>query len=144
MIHNLLAVSLILGWILSLVGPGASATNSSMPPMPNNGRMAIVSTMMPIPPIHWVILLQNKILFGKDSMLSKIEAPVVVKPDMVSKNALVKEGILPVNKYGSDPNKLIHNQPPTTIKYPSLFLISAFLSSLVRNRRRNPKNMFTH
>ena len=42
--------------------------------------------------------------------------PVVVNPDIVSKNAFVKEGILPVNKYGSDPNKLIHNQPPTTIK----------------------------
>ena len=95
MIHNLLAVSLIRGWILSFVGPGASAMNSSIPPIPNRGRMAIVNTIIPIPPIHWVILLQNNMLLGNASISFKIVEPVVVKPDIVSKNALVIVGILP-------------------------------------------------
>ena len=49
-----LAVSLMRGCSLSAVGPGDSAMNSCMPPMPRMGRMAMVSTMMPMPPTHWV------------------------------------------------------------------------------------------
>ncbi len=61
-----------------------------------------------------------------------MEDPVVVNPDMVSKKASVKLGIAPERINGKQPNKLIQIQPQTTIKYPSLFLISAFLYSLVK------------
>ena len=60
--------------------------------------MAMVSTMIPIPPIQWVALLQNKIPLGIDSMSVKIEDPVVEYPDKVSKKALVIDGIAPVNR----------------------------------------------
>ena len=80
---------------MSLVGPGASAINNSIPPIPKRGNIAIVRTIIPIPPIHCVMLLQNKILLGRDSISFKMVEPVVVKPDIVSKNALVSVGILP-------------------------------------------------
>jgi hypothetical protein len=69
-----------------------------MPPIPKSGRIAMVKTIIPIPPIQWVALLQNKIPFGIDSISVKIEDPVVEYPDNVSKKALVIDGIVPVNK----------------------------------------------
>jgi len=58
----------------------------------------MVSTIIPIPPIQWVALRQNKIPFGIDSISVKIEEPVVEYPDKVSKKASVMFGIAPVNK----------------------------------------------
>ena len=136
-----MAVSLILGWILSLLGPGASAINNSMPPIPKSGKIAMVKTIIPIPPIHWVILLQKRMLFGKDSISSNMVEPVVVKPDIVSKKALVKTGILPDIKYGRQPKRVINSQPPTTIRYPSRFLISELLCFFVSNLIRKPEKM---
>jgi len=74
---------------LSTEGPGASASIRWSPPNPNNGNMATVSTTIPIPPNQWVVERQNKIDLGRDSISVRIEAPVVVKPDIVSKNASV-------------------------------------------------------
>ena len=54
-----------------------------------DGSMASERTIIPIPPIHWVTLLQKSKPLGKDSISFKIDAPVVVKPDMVSKKASV-------------------------------------------------------
>ena len=59
--HNLFAVSVILGCNLSVLGPGDSALNSCIPPIPSKGKIAIAKTIIPIPPSQWVILLQNKI-----------------------------------------------------------------------------------
>ena len=58
----------------------------------------MVRTIIPIPPIQCVALRQNKMPFGMASMSVKIEDPVVEYPDKVSKNALVIDGIVPVNK----------------------------------------------
>lgn len=63
--------------------------------MPNMGRMATDKTTMPMPPNHWVRLRQNSNSGGKASTLLRMLLPVVVKPDMVSKNASVNEGIWP-------------------------------------------------
>ena len=41
-------------------------------------------------------LLQKSRLDGNDSMLSRMVAPVVLKPDIVSKKAFVTEGMLPL------------------------------------------------
>ena len=71
-------MSVILGCNLSPAGPGASAVKSCIPPIPKKGKIAIARTIIPIPPIQWVVLLQNKIPSGKDSISSKIVAPVVV------------------------------------------------------------------
>lgn len=53
----------------------------------------MVNMIIPNPPIHWVILRQKSSPCGRDSMLSNIVAPVLVKPDMVSKKALVMSGM---------------------------------------------------
>ena len=52
------------------------------------GSTAMVKNTMPNPPNHCVRLRQNRMPWGNDSMLSSTVAPVVVKPDMVSKKAL--------------------------------------------------------
>ena len=56
-----------------------------IPPDPNSGRTVIVKTIIPIPPIHWVVDLQMRIDSFMDSILVKIEEPVVVNPEIVSK-----------------------------------------------------------
>ena len=76
--------------------PVASAEYSCMPPKPNIGRIATVRTMIPIPPNHCISERQNRVAWLIDSMFVKIVAPVVVNPDIVSKNASVKFGIAPL------------------------------------------------
>jgi hypothetical protein len=52
-------------------------------------------TMIPIPPIQWVKLRQNKMDLGKLSISVKMEEPVVVKPETDSKKASMNKGISP-------------------------------------------------
>ena len=47
----------------------------------------MVKNTMPSPPIHWVIDRQNNSPWGSASTSSMMVAPVVVKPDIVSKKA---------------------------------------------------------
>ena len=67
------------------MGPVASAANTFTEPPTNDGRMAVVKNTMPKPPIHCVMLRQKSRPWGSASTLSKMVAPVVVNPDMVSK-----------------------------------------------------------
>ncbi len=46
---------------------------------------------MPMPPSQWVVDLHSRIERGRASMSVRMDAPVVVKPDMVSKNASTKD-----------------------------------------------------
>jgi hypothetical protein len=119
--HNLFAVSFILGCNLSGVGPGTSAIKSCIPPIPRMGKTTSDNTIIPIPPSHWVILRQKSNPCERDSISFRIEAPVVVKPEMVSKNASVYEGIAPVIIKGIEPKNEKRIQPKLTIIYPSLF-----------------------
>jgi hypothetical protein len=52
-------------------------------------------------------------------MLVRIDAPVVVNPDMVSKKASVKPGINPETMKGMDPNKDKVIQLKVTVRNPS-------------------------
>ena len=52
--------------------------------------MATDSTMIPMPPSHWMKLRQKSSPREMDSMSVRMEDPVVVKPDTDSKNASVK------------------------------------------------------
>ena len=56
-----------------------------------------------------------RIPLGKDSMSVRMVAPVVVKPDIVSKNALVKFGIAPLKRKGRVPKREITIQLTDTI-----------------------------
>ena len=69
------------------VGPGVSALAMFLALMPNRGRRATKSTMMPMPPSHWVSDLHRSTARGRASTSSMTVAPVVVKPEHVSKNA---------------------------------------------------------
>ncbi len=74
-----------------------------MPP-PKNGSNASDSTTMPIPPNHCVTQRQSCNPCGNASMSVSMVAPVVVKPDMVSKNASMGDEMQPDSQNGSIPN----------------------------------------
>jgi hypothetical protein len=76
----------------------------------------ITSTIIPIPPIQCVRLLQNKIDFGRISMSVRMDDPVVVKPDTDSKNASINEGMAPERRYGKEPIRLSVNQEMVTVR----------------------------
>ncbi len=48
-------------------------------------------------------LRQNRIEYGRDSTSGKIDAPVVVNPDVDSKNASTNEVIDPLSRKGNVP-----------------------------------------
>ena len=64
----------------------------------------MVKNTIPKPPIHCVSERQKSIPCGKHSTSLIIVAPVVVKPDMVSKKASVKLSMYPPTIYGIVPN----------------------------------------
>ena len=70
-------------------------------------------------------------------------APVVVKPDIVSKKASVKDKSLTEKKNGSAPKseKMIHEK--LTITYPSRFPRFSLLKFLFTNQSRNPDKAVT-
>ena len=65
--------------------------------------MAMVKNTIPIPPIHWVRLRQKSKPLGIASRSSMMVAPVLVKPDIVSKKALATSGTCPSSKKGLMP-----------------------------------------
>ena len=75
---------------LPTFGPVDSALKIKMLCPSEEGRIANTNTNTPIPPIQWVNNLQNNIDWLNASTLLNIEAPVVVKPDTVSKKASKK------------------------------------------------------
>jgi len=71
----------------------------------------------PIPPIQEEKERQNRMPRGRDSTSVRIEAPVVVKPETISKKQSAKEANSPENQKGRAPNKLRKTQmSPTTAK----------------------------
>ena len=94
------------GCIFVFIGPVASAENTFMLPPTSDGNMAMVKNTIPRPPIQWVMERQNTRPWGRLSTSSIIVAPVVVKPDIVSKKASVKLGIYPLITNGRAPRIL--------------------------------------
>ena len=79
------AISFTLGRTLSSITLDDSNLISCAPPVPKAGRTESEKTTKPIPPIQWVVERQRRTLFGRASMLVRIDAPVVVKPETDSK-----------------------------------------------------------
>ena len=79
------------GCSLLRIGPVASAENTLTEPPTIDGSTAIVKYTMPSPPIHCVSERQKSSPFGRASTSLMTVAPVVVKPDMVSKKASVND-----------------------------------------------------
>ena len=105
---NLSAISLDLGRIFS-VESLLEILNNCIPPTFIIGISVIAITIIPIPPNHWSSALHNRIAFGMSSKFEIIVDPVVVVPDMLSKNALVKENSTLEKINGSDPKIAILN-----------------------------------
>ena len=72
-----------------MVGPGISARRTWMVRLERFGMMATIRTRTPMPPIQCVKLRQNSREWDMDSTCVRIEAPVVVKPETVSKKASI-------------------------------------------------------
>ena len=84
------------------------------------GTMAMINTSTPMPPIQCVKLRQNN---SPQLMLStsvKMEAPVVVNPLTVSKNASANEGISLLMTNGNAPTAESAIHASATITNPSL------------------------
>ena len=60
-------------------------------------------TTIPMPPSQCVVARHISMPRGTGSISRMTDAPVVVKPDIASKYASVKEGIVPSNMYGRQP-----------------------------------------
>ena len=75
-----------------------------MPPKPNIGNIATLSTMIPIPPIHCINARHNRMEWDCASTSVNTVEPVVVKPAIVSYHASVMEGRAPLSQNGNMPN----------------------------------------
>ncbi len=90
-----------------------------MPPTPSSGRMAIASTMMPRPPYQCSACRHRLTAGGSVSRPFKIVAPVVVRPDMVSKKACVNDSPGRISSSGSVADADMMTQPRVTSRKPS-------------------------
>lgn len=108
-----------MGVIFSTDGPVLSARRiwTRLPPVA--GTIASMNTSMPMPPTQWVNERQKSIHFDSASTLLKTLAPVVVKPDTVSKNASTKCGISPLSQNGRQPIRLTAIHDIATMTKPS-------------------------
>ena len=81
----------------------------------------------------------NNIPKDNSSILFKTEAPVVVKPEIVSKKASVQDGIEPLIQNGIAPIKENSTQMKVTINEPSRFpaLVGAFFPKTISNKASN-------
>lgn len=95
---------------------------------------AIMNTSTPMPPTQCVKLRQNNRPWLSASTSVRIDAPVVVKPETVSKNASINEGILPLMTNGRAPNSDIPIHDRATIASPSR--VYRFLLSLRQKNLR--------
>jgi hypothetical protein len=100
-------------------------------------------TIIPIPPSHCVRLLQRRILCGSPSTSVITLAPVVVNPDIDSKQAFVKPGIDPEKRYGRVPNKpeIIH--PSATIATASRWFRETLPCFLINRKIIRPIRVVT-
>ncbi len=117
---------------LSSVGPGASALKSCRPATPSLGRMAMKSTIIPMPPSHELKDRQKRRLLERASISTRIEDPVEVKPDIVSKTASIKE--IPSKRKGIAPKIAAESHVRATIARASFCCHSTLLLMRVRSK----------
>jgi len=111
---------------LVITCPGLDSALKSRSPPYHEGEKMIARVKNPIPPSKWVWLCQNNKPWGTASMSFRIVAPVVVYPDIISKNASVNDGIVQciIKGIAEEAETTIH--PVRAIKKPSLFFNSFF------------------
>ena len=115
-----MAVFFTLGTNFSTEGPGLSAFIRNMTFPPRRGKTANTNTNTPMPPIQCVKLLQNRQHLDRASTSLRMEAPVVVKPEMASNMASSKRGISLLIQNGNAPKRLMAIQLTDTLTKPSV------------------------
>lgn len=118
--YKIRAEDTIFGTSLPTDGPGLSARIKLMLEPPLIGTIASRKTSTPMPPIQCVKLRHSSAQCDRASTSSKMLAPVVVKPEIVSNSALVNEGISLLNTNGRQPNTLRNIQLSAVATQPSL------------------------
>ena len=93
--------------------------------------------MIPIPPNQCVKLRQNKTVFGTAARLVIAVAPVVVRPDILSKTAEIGSRICK-NAYGRAQIIQVRIQEKTTVAKPSRSDIFSFSSNFPYWTKPNP------
>ena len=88
-----------------------------------------------MPPIQAEAILQNSRPLGSASMSVRMEAPVVVKPDTLSKNALTRVNSPPYIIYGMAPKMQDSIQENVTMKKPSRFPMLLCFGTKIRGNR---------
>ena len=113
------AVFFTLGTSFETVGPGDSALIMCIFCAPERGRIAIMNTSTPIPPIQFENERQMSTAFGISSTEGMMLEPVVVKPDTISKKASMMFGTAPEITSGKQPKKESAIHERETITKPS-------------------------
>mmetsp|Transcript_8581 Transcript_8581/g.14900 ORF Transcript_8581/g.14900 Transcript_8581/m.14900 type:complete len:207 (+) Transcript_8581:376-996(+) len=110
-----LAISVARGRILPNVSKD-SVRKICIPPTRSSGRNTIATTMIPIPPSHCRIPRHSNRPLGKFSSPERTVEPVVVSPDIASKNASTKRASVAPKKKGSAPKTGRASQTPVVNK----------------------------
>ncbi len=92
----------------------------------NTGITEREINIIPIPPSHWVRLLQKRIPCGIDSISVRIVPPVVVKPDIDSKKASPKLFIEPLKRKGRCSKKAENQPDPCNNNVSFLIAVNSF------------------
>ena len=74
-------------WSKSVDAPEDSLLNRILAPAPSEESTATKKTTTPNPPTHWLSERHRSRLFGNSAKLEYAVAPVVVRPDALSKMA---------------------------------------------------------
>src|SRR5918997_3305582 len=119
------------------MGVAISAVYSCVAPKPTRGATATNRTTIPIPPVHCVMLRQSNSEGARSSGASTVEAPVVVKPTMYSKNASTGP-ITPETTNGNAPKAATPSHPSTTMRNTSCLKVR--MSGLRVSRKRATPN----
>ena len=124
--YSSFAVERMRGTSLPATGPGTSARMSTMERLSDIGTTAITNTSTPMPPTQCEKLRQNSTPCGSVSTCGRIDAPVVVKPEIISNSASTYEGIAPLMTIGSAPNAEMRIHAAATVTSPSRAKIALF------------------
>ena len=108
------------------------------------GTTARRKTRTPIPPIQWVSERHIRDVCDMASTLVRMLAPVVEKPEAVSKTASVKEGISPVRINGMHPAILNTTQESAVATQPSFMKTVMFFGFFIEMRKPKSKYAAEH
>jgi len=112
--------------------------NNCIPPTFIIGIKVIAIIIIPIPPNHWSSALHSKIDLGDTSKFLIMVEPVVVIPDMLSKNESVTLNSRLEKIKGKDPNRAMLNQDRPVSK-KACCKVNFLLWSKFDKRNNTPK-----